>query len=167
MSFFKFKSFFKKVWERICFSPVLQGKSISRKIAYLGLLTAFTVVANAYFEIKLGEIQYSLTIFVCALVGMIVGSGYGFIVCFLGDWRIFAMDRAFCGADRIFRRTIFKRRKFKERLARVRALRIDLFAFLFRLYGRDYAYDVFLFICGCEVVLGVFYVSVFLARSNV
>jgi len=78
-------SIFQKLWKKFTFSPLLQGKSISRKIAYLGLLTAFTVVANAFFEFKLGEIQYSLTIVVCALTGVLLGTGYGFVVCFLGD----------------------------------------------------------------------------------
>lgn len=75
------KAFFQKRFH----SPLLRGKSHSRKIAYLGLLTAFSVVANALFEIKLGEIQFSLTLFVGALIGMLAGGGYGFVVCFLGD----------------------------------------------------------------------------------
>ena len=78
---FAWKDFFKNRFH----SPLLSGKSVSRKIAYLGVLTAFSVVANAFFEIKLGEIQFSLTIFVCALIGAIAGGGYGFVVCFLGD----------------------------------------------------------------------------------
>lgn len=78
-------SFFKKLWGRLIYSPLLQNQNHSRKIAYLGLLTAFSVVANAFFEIKLGEIQFSLTIFVCFLIGALAGAGYGFFVCFLGD----------------------------------------------------------------------------------
>lgn len=77
----KFNRFFQKLFH----SPLLKGKSVSRKIAYLGLMTAFAVVANTFFEVKLGEIQFSLTILVGAFIGILVGGGYGFVVSFLGD----------------------------------------------------------------------------------
>ncbi len=67
------------------YSPLLENQNRSRKIAYLGLLTAFSVVVNAFFELKLGEIQFSFTIFACFLIGVLAGGGYGFCVCFLGD----------------------------------------------------------------------------------
>ena len=74
-------SFFKK----FIFSPLLESKSSGQKIAYLGLLTAFVVVANAFFTVKLTFLEFNFMITVCALVGVLVGCGYGFAVCFLGD----------------------------------------------------------------------------------
>ena len=80
-----FMLFFKKIWSRLTYSPLLQNQTHSRKIAYLGVLTAFSVIANALFEFKLLDTQFSLTIAVSVLIGVLVGGGYGFVVCFLGD----------------------------------------------------------------------------------
>ena len=76
-----FKVFFKKFFS----SPLLEGQSNGRKAAYLGFLTAFVVVANAFFTVKLTFLEFNFMIAVCALVGALVGCGYGFAVCFLGD----------------------------------------------------------------------------------
>jgi uncharacterized membrane protein len=38
-----------------------------------------------FFEFKLADTQFSLTIFFSALSGMVIGPIYGFIACFLGD----------------------------------------------------------------------------------
>ena len=79
------KPFLVKAWKKISVSPLTDGKTRAKKIAYLGLATAFSVIANTFFEIKLGAVQYSFTIAVCALLGVLMGAGYGFIVCFIGD----------------------------------------------------------------------------------
>ncbi len=73
------------IWERLCFSPTLAGKNKAHKIAYIAVLTAFVVVANMFFEFKLADTQFSLTIFVSALCGLIIGPIFGFAACFLGD----------------------------------------------------------------------------------
>ena len=72
-----FKAFFR--------SPLLDGQSKNRKIAYLGVMTAFAVIANTLFEFKLMDTQFSLTLSVSALLGVLLGGVYGFTVCFLGD----------------------------------------------------------------------------------
>ena len=73
------------VWESLCFSPTLAGKNKAHKIAYIAVLTSFVVVANMFFEFKLADTQFSLTIFVSALCGLIIGPIFGFAACFLGD----------------------------------------------------------------------------------
>ena len=72
-------------WERILFSSVLSGKSRNAKIAYIAVMTAFCVVANMFFEFKLADTQFSLTIAVSALTGILIGPLFGFTACFLGD----------------------------------------------------------------------------------
>ena len=69
----------------IFYSPLLDGKNHSRTIAYLGLMTAFSVISNSLFEFKMMDTQFSLTIAVSLLIGALIGGGYGFIACFLGD----------------------------------------------------------------------------------
>ncbi len=66
-------------------SPLLQKKSRTKKIAYIAVMTALCVVANAFFEFKFADVQFSLTLFVSALTGILIGGGLGFVACFLGD----------------------------------------------------------------------------------
>ncbi len=72
-------------WERLLFSETLATKSGSHKIAYIAVMTAFCVVANMFFEFKLADTQFSLTIVVSALTGILIGPTFGFAACFLGD----------------------------------------------------------------------------------
>ncbi len=72
-------------WEKLLFSPLLRGKGRNQKIAYIAVMTAFSVIANTFFEFKLADTQFSLTIFVSALTGILIGPTFGFIACFLGD----------------------------------------------------------------------------------
>ena len=87
----KTKEWFVNAYNRIAFSPLTENKTRAKKIAYLGLATAFSVIANTFFELKLGAVQYSFTIAVCALLGVLMGAGYGFVVCFIGDGIGFAL----------------------------------------------------------------------------
>ncbi len=66
-------------------APALQRKSRAQKIAYIAVTTAFCVITNMFFEFKFADVQFSLTIFVSALTGILIGGGFGFIACFLGD----------------------------------------------------------------------------------
>lgn len=66
-------------------SETLLCKSASHRMAYVALTTAFAVVTNMFFEFKFAEVQFSLTIVVSALIGMIIGPAFGFVACFLGD----------------------------------------------------------------------------------
>lgn len=71
-------------WQRFFFSRMLMGKNHSHKIAYIGVMTAFCVAANML-EIKLGNVQFSLTICISAFAGIALGGVAGFCACFLGD----------------------------------------------------------------------------------
>lgn len=71
--------------ERFFSSPTLQGKSRSRKIAYIAVLTALIAAANMFFEFKFADVQFSFTILISALVGLVLGPIFGFVACFLGD----------------------------------------------------------------------------------
>lgn len=74
-----------KVWERLLFSELLARQRPSRKIAVVGVMTAVMVVANTFFEFKLAETQFSFTLVMSALTGVILGPLFGFAACFLGD----------------------------------------------------------------------------------
>ncbi len=70
--------------KRLFFSKTMLEKNGSKKITYTAVATAFLVVVN-FLEIKLGGVQFSLTIFTAALAGLVLGAGSGFCACFLGD----------------------------------------------------------------------------------
>ena len=72
-------------WKRLLLSETLVDKNKSHKIAYIALVTAIVVVANMFFEIKFAETQFSFTIVVSALAGIVIGPLFGFVACFLGD----------------------------------------------------------------------------------
>lgn len=74
-----------KPWERWLLSETMQGKNDSHRIAYIAVFTAFCVVSNMFFEFKLAETQFSFTLFLSMLTGIIIGPLFGFIACFLGD----------------------------------------------------------------------------------
>ena len=74
-----------KGWEKLLLSETMAGKSDSHKIAYIAVFTAFCVVSNMFFEFKLAETQFSFTLFLSALTGIIIGPLFGFVACFLGD----------------------------------------------------------------------------------
>ncbi|MBR3864867.1 MAG: ECF transporter S component [Clostridia bacterium] len=72
-------------FKRLFFSPTLYNKNKTQQITYVALTTAFVVIANMFFEFKFLEVQFSLTLAVCALAGVIMGAGFGFVSAFLGD----------------------------------------------------------------------------------
>ncbi len=74
-----------KWYTKLAFSPFLAKKHATHKIAYLGLVTALLTVCNAFLEIKFIDVQFSFTIFVSVISGIILGAGSGFIVCMIGD----------------------------------------------------------------------------------
>ena len=83
-----------KWWERLLFSDLLAGQSMSRKIAVIGVMTAVMVVANMFFEFKLAETQFSFTLVLSALTGVIIGPLFGFVACCRGDLVGFFYDSA-------------------------------------------------------------------------
>ena len=72
-------------WKRLLFSETLLCKNRSHKIAYVSVMTALVLVANMFFEFKLAETQFSLTLAVSGLTGIVLGPVFGFAACFLGD----------------------------------------------------------------------------------
>lgn len=72
-------------WKRLLFSSVLVEKNASHKIAYIAVVTAFVVVANMFFEFKLAETQFSFTVLVSIVTGLLIGPIFGGVACFLGD----------------------------------------------------------------------------------
>ena len=82
------------VWKRLLFSQTLEGKSKSRKIAYIAVMTAFCIASN-FFEFKFLDNQFSLTITVALLTGVIIGAVFGFTACVLGDFIGFLVNSAY------------------------------------------------------------------------
>ena len=74
-----------KPWQKLLFSETLVTKNKSHKIAYIAVMTAFMVVTNMFFEFKLAETQFSFTLVLSALTGILIGPIFGFCACFLGD----------------------------------------------------------------------------------
>ena len=72
-------------WKVLLFYKLLENKGKAHKIAYIAVMTAVCVVANMFFEFKLADTQFSFTIVVSALTGILIGPLFGFTACFLGD----------------------------------------------------------------------------------
>ena len=72
-------------FKKLVLSDILYYSSHTQKIAYVSLMTALLVVCNMFFEFKLADTQFSLTIFFSALTGIVIGPLFGFAACFLGD----------------------------------------------------------------------------------
>ena len=75
----------KNGWKRLLLSATLENKNKSHKIAYIAVMTALIVIANMFFEFKLAQTQFSFTLVVSMLTGVIIGPLFGFVACFLGD----------------------------------------------------------------------------------
>lgn len=71
--------------KRLLFSDIISDSTHTQKLAYIAVMTALCVVCNMFFEFKLADTQFSLTIFFSALTGMVIGPLFGFTACFLGD----------------------------------------------------------------------------------
>ena len=66
-------------------SPFLRQLSTSKKIAACALFIALSTVTNMFLEIKIFDVQYSLTIFFSTITGIFLGPCLGFLACFIGD----------------------------------------------------------------------------------
>ncbi len=71
--------------KKLFLSDLMKDCTHTQKIAYIAVMTALLVVCNMFFEFKLADTQFSLTLFFSALTGMIIGPIFGFVACFLGD----------------------------------------------------------------------------------
>ncbi len=81
-------------WKRLFFSEVMLSKNKSHKIAYISVMTALCIATN-FFEFKLLDNQFSLTITVALLTGIILGGAFGFAACVLGDFIGFLVNSAY------------------------------------------------------------------------
>lgn len=73
------------ILQRLFFSPFVLKEKRSRKVAYVAMMVALSIVSNIFFEFKLGTVQYSLTTAVSCLIGVLLGPIAGFVACFIGD----------------------------------------------------------------------------------
>ncbi|MBQ9756331.1 MAG: ECF transporter S component [Clostridia bacterium] len=74
-----------KALKRIFISELMEDATKTQRIAYVAIMTALTVICNMFFEFKLADTQFSLTIFFSAMTGIIIGPLFGFVAGFLGD----------------------------------------------------------------------------------
>ena len=72
--------------KKLFFSELLLNSSRTKKIVYIALLTAFSVVTNMFFEFKFFDVQFSFTIIVSAIIGGLIGAVPAFLACMLGDF---------------------------------------------------------------------------------
>ncbi len=79
---------FKNVFsaKRLFFSERLRNYSHAKKIATVAVFTALSVVANMFLEMRILDIQFSLTIFFSAITGYFLGPLAGFFACLSGDF---------------------------------------------------------------------------------
>ena len=72
------------LWERVLFPRLLIGRSLAQKLAYIGVVTALCIVVNT-FEVKFFTVQYSLTLFMSVMAGILIGPVFGAAAVFTGD----------------------------------------------------------------------------------
>lgn len=75
----------KTPWWAWLFSDAVLSLPKSKKITYIAIVTALAVIANTFMELKFFGVQFSLTLCVSVLAGVILGALPGFCACFLGD----------------------------------------------------------------------------------
>lgn len=67
-------------------SRFLKDLTESKKVAFVALFTALSVVFNTLLEIRVFDVQFSLTISFSFLCGVFLGPIFGFTACILGDF---------------------------------------------------------------------------------
>lgn len=68
------------------FSPYFSGTTRAKKVSAMAVFTALSVVTNMFLEIRILDIQFSLTIFFSAITGIVLGPIAGFFTCVAGDF---------------------------------------------------------------------------------
>lgn len=74
------------LWKHVLFSDVIVSKTRAQKIAYIGIMTALCMVANMFFSFALLDIQFSVTLFMSVMAGILIGPLFGAASAFLGDF---------------------------------------------------------------------------------
>ena len=72
-------------WKKIFFSELILSKSAGQRIAYVAVIAALSVVSNMFLEFKFFDVQFSITILISALAGIMLGPLSGFAACYIGD----------------------------------------------------------------------------------
>lgn len=67
------------------FSEFLKPKSAGKKVAFVALFTALSTITNMLLEIKIFDVQFSLSIVFSCVNGIVLGPVFGFLSCFIGD----------------------------------------------------------------------------------
>jgi hypothetical protein len=75
----------KKFIDKVTFSPLLINKTISKRIAYTAVITAVLIIANSFLEVKFSDVQFSFTITLSIIAGVLLGPLSGFCACMLAD----------------------------------------------------------------------------------
>ena len=73
------------VLKRTFFSELILSKSSGQRIAYIAVITALSVVTSMFLEFKMFDVQFSVTIVVSALAGIMLGPVCGLAACYVGD----------------------------------------------------------------------------------
>ena len=73
------------MFKKFFLSDLIVNSSRTKRIVYIALLAAFSVVTNMFLEFKFFDVQFSLTIIVSAIIGGLIGAVPGFLACMLGD----------------------------------------------------------------------------------
>lgn len=71
--------------KRLLFSDTMLSRTRAQRIACIGVMAALCIVCNLFFEFKFADVQFSLTLFVSVLTGILIGPVFGFAAVFLGD----------------------------------------------------------------------------------
>ncbi|MBR0190195.1 MAG: ECF transporter S component, partial [Clostridia bacterium] len=73
------------MFKKLFLSELIVNSSRTKRIVYIAMLAAFSVVTNMFLEFKFYDVQFSLTIIVSAIIGGLIGAIPGFLACMLGD----------------------------------------------------------------------------------
>ena len=73
------------MFKKLFLSELIVNASRTKRIVYIALLAAFSVVTNMFLEFKFFDVQFSLTIIVSVIIGGLIGAIPGFFACMLGD----------------------------------------------------------------------------------
>ena len=71
--------------KKLFLSELVVNASKTKRIVYIAMLAAFSVITNMFLEFKFYDVQFSLTIIVSAIIGGLIGAIPGFFACMLGD----------------------------------------------------------------------------------
>ncbi len=74
------------MFRKLFLSELIVNSSHTKRIVYIAMLTAFSVVTNMFLSFPLFDVQFSLTIVVSIIIGGLIGAIPGFLACVFGDF---------------------------------------------------------------------------------